>query len=138
MPVEHLDQLGEVHQHAAAGRSCRPRRSRPGPSRCREQPLQPGPLQRAAGKAAVVVGLADQGPSPRALAGDIGLACLALGVQGVELLLEPLLARLAGVDRAAELADRCLHAALPGASPKNSGPFHRVPVIARAMADSDL
>ena len=64
-----------------------------------------GPLQRAAGEAAVVVGLADQHPALGALAGDVGLAGLALGVQGVELLLQPFLGGFPGVDRAAELAD---------------------------------
>ena len=98
-----------------------------------------GPLQRAAGEAAVVVGVADQRPALGALAGDVGLAGLALGVQRVELLLQPLLGGLAGVDRAAELAgDRLRHAALPWRlMPKNTSPFQRVPVIARAMAESE-
>ena len=104
-----------------------------------EQPLQRRPLQRAAGEAAVVVGLADQRPALGALAGDVGLAGLALGVQRVELLLQPLLGGLAGVDRAAELAgDRLRHAALPWRlMPKKTKPFQRVPVIARAMAESE-
>ena len=80
--VEHLDQLREVHQRARqpvdlvdhddvdqalldVG----------------EQPLQRRALQRAAGEAAVVVGVADQRPALGALAGDVGLAGLALGVR---------------------------------------------------------
>ena len=43
-----------------------------------------------------------QMPALVLLAGDVGLAGLALGVEGVELLFQPLLAALAGVDRAAK------------------------------------
>ena len=80
--VEHLDQLGEVHQRARqpvdlvdhhdvdqAGLDVG------------EQPLQRRALQRAAGEAAVVVAVAHQHPALGALAGDVGLAGLALGVE---------------------------------------------------------
>ena len=55
-------------------------------------------------------------------------------------MLEAFLAGLAGVDRAAELADdRLLHrAARRFFKPKKTSPFQRVPVMARAMAESDL
>ena len=102
-----------------------------------------GPLQRAAGEAAVVVGVADQRPAFGPLAGDVGLAGLALRLQRVELLVEALLGRLPGVDRAAQLADRlalgtAAHAALRWLfSPKKTSPFQRVPVIARAIAESE-
>ena len=46
-----------------------------------QQPLQAGPLQRAAGDAAVVILVADQHPALGPLAGDVGLAGLALGVE---------------------------------------------------------
>ena len=62
-----------------------------------------GPLQRAAGEAAIVVAVRHQHPALGALAGDVGLAGLALGVEAVELHVEPFLAGLAGVDGAAEL-----------------------------------
>ena len=72
-------------------------------------------LQRAAGDAAIIVVIADQHPAFGALAGDIGLAGLALGIEAVELLLEPFLGGLPGVDGAAELADdRLVHARLAG------------------------
>ena len=67
-----------------------------------QQPLERRPLQGAAGVAAVVVQLGQQDPAFALLADDEGLACLALGVERVEVLLQPLLAALAGVDRAAE------------------------------------
>ena len=51
-----------------------------------------------------VTALATGGVHWMTLAGDERFAGVALGVEGVERLLQPLLARLAGVDRAAELA----------------------------------
>jgi len=77
-------------------------------------------------------------PALGALGCDVGLASLALGVQGVELLLQPLLGGLPGVDRAAELAsDRLRHAVPCRLTPKNTRPFHLVLVIARAMAERE-
>lgn len=111
----------------------------------RHQPLEPGPFQRATGDAAVVILVAHQYPALGALAGDVGFAGLALGVEAVELLLQTFLGGFPGVDRAAELADdlrfiRGLRHVRPlwFLRPKNTQPFQRVPVIARAMADSDL
>ena len=96
-------------------------------------------LHDAAGEAAVVVAVGDEHPAFVLLALDVGERRLALGVEGVELHLEAFFRRLAGVDGAAELADGSLHFALrDGRSAKNAGPFQRVPVIARAIADSDL
>ena len=154
MPVEHLDKLGEVHQGAAeaidlvdydhvhlAGLDVG------------EEPPQCRTLQRAAGDAAVVVAVGNEQPALRALAEDVRLASLALGIQAVEGLLKALLAALPGVDGAAQLAGRrrCQGSLLPGFGaaaahaaarcwflrPKKTRPFHRVPVIARATADSD-
>ena len=115
-----------------------------------QQALQGRPLQGAAGDAAVVVAVGHQHPALGALAGDVGLAGLALGVEAVELLLEPFLGRLAGVDGAAELADRWpawrrrpagfLRSCRPRRffRPKKIQPFQRVPVMARAIAERDL
>ena len=92
-------------------------------------------------------------PAFRPLAGDIGFAGLALGMQRVELLLQTLLGRFARVDGAAQLAqDRLGHVvglcaravirlplfALRLLRPKKTHPFQRVPVMARAMAERDL
>ena len=66
--------------------------------------LQGRPLQRAAGETAIVITVRHQEPAFGPLAGDIGLTGLALGVEAVEFLLEAFFGRLAGVDRAAELA----------------------------------
>ena len=73
-----------------------------------------------------------------ALAVDVGGAGLALGVEAVEGQLEALLAGLAGVDRAPDLGlgAGSAHPPLPVLRrPKNSGPDHWVPVIARATAE---
>ena len=72
------------------------------------------------------------------LALDVGERRLALGVERVELHVEALVGRDAGVDGAADFADWRPHFAEWFRSPKNAGPFQRVPVIARAIADSDL
>ena len=62
------------------------------------------------------------------LALDEGLAGLPPGLEGVEVLLQTLIGRLAGIDGTAALA---------GHSPKNLGPDQRAPVIARATSDSE-
>ena len=140
MAVEHLDQLGEIGQRAAETVDLVDHDHIDQPVLdILHQPLQAGPLQRAARQAAVVILIADQHPALGALAGHERLAGLALGVERVELLLQPFLGRFARVDRAALFAHRGLHArALRLFNPKNTQPFQRVPVIARAMADSDL
>ena len=146
VPVEHLDQLGEVGQRAAEAVDLVDHDHVDQPVLdILQQPLQAGPFQRAAGDAAVVILIADQHPALGALAGDVRLAGLALGVERVELLLQPFLGGFPGVDRAAQLADdlrffRRLRHVRPlwFLSPKNTQPFQRVPVMARAMADSDL
>ena len=99
--IEDLDDLGEVGQRAGqpvdlvdhhnvdlAGRDVG------------QQTLQGRPLHGAAGEAAVVVRGRQHDPALVLLAPDVGLAGLALGVQRVELLLQPLLGGLAGVDGA--------------------------------------
>ena len=141
LPVEHLDQLGEVHERAAEAVDLVDDDDvDPAGLDVGEQPLQRRALQRAAREAAIVVVVRNQGPAFGLLAGDIGLASLPLGVEAVELHVEPFLGGLPGVDRAAEAPDdRLLHARLRWfLRPKKTQPFQRVPVIARATADSDL
>ena len=103
-----------------------------------QQPLQGWPISVAAGVAAVVIFSAQQGPGGMRLAADIGLRGIILGVEGIKVLLQPLVSRDAGIDRAANgrsgrhAEDRC-----DGLSrrPKNRGPFQRVPVIANATLE---
>src|SRR4029453_11065253 len=66
-----------------------------------EQALQGGALQGSAREPAVVVAGGQRRPTLVALAADVGVAGLALGMEGVELLLQPLLRGLPGVARAA-------------------------------------
>ena len=145
MSVEQLHKLGKIRQ----------RPSEPvdlvdhdhiDPARLHlgEQPPQGRPLQAATRVAAVVVSLRSQAPALMSLALDVGFRGLALVVERVEFLLEPLLGRLAGVDGTAQRLGGCeaLHDSPPPVDrpslsrrPKKRGPFQRVPVIARATSD---
>ena len=146
--VEHLDQLREIHERARQpvdlvddhdiDQACLD---------VAQQPLQCRPFQRGAGDAAIIIAVGHQHPSLGPLACHVSLTGLPLGIEGVELHVEPLLGGFARVDGAAEFADDRLcwqeptvHCALPRwfLSPKNIQPFQRVPVMARATAESDL
>src|SRR4051794_9332405 len=78
-------------------------------------------------------------PALMGLALDVGLRGLALGVEGVEVLLKTVLGRDPRVDRAAQrLRGWAGHERSPGfwpRRPKKRGPFQRVPVMARATCD---
>jgi hypothetical protein len=63
--------------------------------------LQSRPLHRRAGEPAVIITRVQAYPACVPLAVDKGLASLALRLQRIELLLEPLLGGFAGIDRAA-------------------------------------
>src|SRR6202011_4698458 len=67
-----------------------------------EQLLQSGPSHRGAREPAVVITFRQAHPAFVPLARDEGLTGFALRVQRIELLLEPLLGRLAGIDRTAD------------------------------------
>jgi hypothetical protein len=90
--IEDLDQPGEVGQ-----RSGQPvdlvghHHLDPAGADIGEKALQGRALHRAAREPAIIVGGRDQDPAFVALAADIGFARLALGVQRIELLLQPLL-----------------------------------------------
>ena len=66
-----------------------------------EQPHQTGPLHVAAREPAIVIALGHNNPALVALAQGIGSAGLILGIEAVELLFQPILGGLAGIDRAA-------------------------------------
>ena len=75
------------------------------------------------------------------LAPDIGLGSIVLGIERVEVLLEPLVGRDPGVDRAADrlwLVPVFMSGALfdcLSRRPKKRGPFQRVPVMAKATLE---
>src|SRR6266404_7052886 len=143
--IEQFDQLGEVRQ-----------RSRqtvylvddddinlPGADVV-QQPLQVGPVGRSAGVSAIVIARADQSPAGMGLTLYVCRGSIILGIQRVEFLIEPVLGGDPGVDGAANRFDRGrLHdwasvAELSSLSlkPKKRGPFHLVPVMAKATLDS--
>src|SRR5450756_1962565 len=59
-------------------------------------------MVRTARDAAIVIAVSNESPALMGLALDVGLAGLALGIERVELEVEIMLGRLAGVDRAAK------------------------------------
>jgi hypothetical protein len=101
--VEDLDNLGKVGERAGQpvdfvdGDDFDPPRL----DLC-EQLLQRGPFHCGAGEPAIVIPLRQADPALVPLALDKGLTSFALRLQRIELLFEPLLGRLAGVDRATD------------------------------------
>ena len=104
MLIEQLDQLGKIGERAGqaidlvddddvdlAGADIV------------QQPLQGRAVGIAAGEAAIVIFGPDQRPAGMGLASDIGLRGIILGIEGVEVLLQPLVGRDPGIDRAANL-----------------------------------
>ena len=98
----------------------------------RQRALKVGPVQGATGDATIVIGIWDELPTFVDLAFDIGLACLPLGMQRVEILLQALFGRFTRVDGAAQARWR-----VAAHRPKNLGPDQCAPVILRAIDDSE-
>ena len=103
--VEQLDQLGEIGQRAGEPVDLVDHHDvdLAGPDIGQEL-LQGRAVERGAREAAIVVVVGNEPPALMRLALDIGLAGLALGVERVELEVEVMLGRLAGVDGAARKA----------------------------------
>ncbi len=101
MLVEQFDQLGEVGQRAgqAVDLVDHDDVDLAGPHVCQE-PLQRRAIGVATGEAAIVILGSDQGPAGMGLASDVGLRGLVLGIERVEVLLQPLVGRDPGIDRA--------------------------------------
>src|SRR5207248_8820623 len=101
--IEDLDNLGKIGERAGQpvdlvdDDRVDPTRGYVG-----EQPLESRPIDRRAGKPAVVISRAQAYPALVPLAVDEGLAGLALRLQRIEFLVEPLLGGLAGGDRTAD------------------------------------
>jgi len=101
--IEDLDDLGKIGERAGQpvdlvdDNRIDPTRRNVG-----EQPLQSRPIHRGAGEPAVVISRAQAHPAFVPLAGDEGLAGLALRLQRIEFLVEPLLGGFARVDRTAD------------------------------------
>src|SRR5258706_12027089 len=108
-----------------------------------QQLLEVGAVGGFAGVPPIVVAGTDQGPAGMGLAFDVGGGGLVLRVQRVELLVEPMLCRDPRIDRAADRLDRSsphgrasiVDLSSLSRSPKKRGPFHLVPVIAKATLE---
>ena len=140
VPLEHVDQLGKVGERAGQPVDLVADDGvDPAGLDVPDQPLQRRALQRAAAVPAIVVAVVEREPAFMALAVDVRSAGLALGVEAIEVQLQTLLGTdFRRVDCAADLALDLgsAHAPLPVLRrPKNSGPDHWVPVIARATAE---
>src|SRR5215204_163764 len=137
--IEELDQLGEVGERSGEAIHLvdDDHVDAAGPDLA-EQPLQRRSFHRSAREAAIVVAGRQAAPAFMGLALNVGLGCLPLVGERVELLLEPVLGRDTGVDRAAQSSNRLpVHhdARARSRSPKKRGPFQFVPVMARATLD---
>jgi hypothetical protein len=103
MGGEQFDQLGEVGERAGQAVDLVDHDNiDPAVPDVRQQPVQRRSLGRTAGIAAIVITGADQGPAVMGLTADVGFRRLVLGVEGVELLVEPVLGRDPGIDRTAD------------------------------------
>ncbi len=97
--------------------------------------LQSGPIDRGAGEPAVVISLGQAYPALVPLAVGESLAGLALRLQGIELLFESLLGRLAGVDRT--LVAGLVIGRLGGQAKRGCSPGHAKEPRARPMRPGD-
>src|SRR5882757_7852448 len=144
MRIEQLDQFGEVRQ--------RPRQTIDlvddddvdlAGADIVQQLLKVRSVGGPAGVSAIVIAGTDQGPAGMGLTLDVGGGGLVLRIQRVELLVEPMIGRDPRIDRASDRFDRrSLHdrASMANRSslslrPKNRGPFHLVPVMAKATLE---
>ena len=102
MGIEDLDQLGEVGQRAGQSIDLvKDNQIEPTGGDIGQETLHRRSAESAAREAAIVVEGGQSRPALVPLAGNIGEAGFALGVEGIEVLLETVLGGFAGVDGAA-------------------------------------
>src|SRR5258706_2388814 len=144
MRIEQLDQFGEVGKGLCQAidliddDDVDP----PGPDVV-QQLLKVGTVSGPARVPAIIIAGPDQGPAGMGLTLYIGRGRIILGIQRVELLIESMIGGDPGIDGAADRPDRrSLHGRASTAdrsslslSPKKRGPFHLVPVIAKATLE---
>ncbi len=97
------------------------------------QAFEARPFHIAAGEAGIDVVVGHWNPALGALAGDVGQSGILLRIEGIEGLVETLVAGNAAIDGAAFWGNK-VHFR-PPFTPKKAGPDQCVPVIARATAD---
>ena len=108
-----------------------------------QQSLQFGTIGRPTGISAVIISRPDQSPAGMGLTLYIGRGCVVLGIERVELLIQSMVGGDPGVDRATDgfdcgnPHDRASATSRSSLSlrPKKRGPFHFVPVIAKATLE---
>jgi hypothetical protein len=139
MGIEQLHQLGEIRQRPGQPVDLVDDHNLnfPGPD-IGQQLLERRAVGRAAGIAAVLIAGPDQGPAFRRLAAHIGFGGVMLGIERVEILLQPMLGGDPGIDGAANPLGGPMAHDCPSVGPrrpKKRGPDHRVPVMAKATAE---
>ena len=103
MRVQHIDDLGEIGQRSGqAVDLVNDDDLNLASLDVRQQPLQGRPFHCAAGEAAVIIHVWNRHPAGVTLARHISLAGFALGIERIELLIEPVVGRFARVDRATD------------------------------------
>ena len=103
MGIEQFDQLGEIGQGARQAIDfIDDNHIDPVGSNVSEELLQGRAVGGSAREAAIVISGSNQCPTGMGLTADIGLRCIILGVERVEVLIEAGLGRDPGIDRAAD------------------------------------
>ncbi len=136
MGIQHIDDLGEVCERSSQAVDLVNDNDLNLASRdVLQKPLQRRPLHRAAGEASVIVHFGERDPSGMTLARDIGLTGFALRVERVELLLEPIVGRFSGVDRATKTLAGLRAIRLPHVHPPRSRRSGLLPFSNRRTED---
>src|SRR5258708_17482373 len=144
MGIEQFNEFGEIGQGSGQAVDFVDNEDidLPGPDIIQEL-LEVWPVGGPTGVPAIVIAGSDQGPSGMGLALDIGRGGIVLRIQRVELLVKPTLSRDPRIDGAADrpyglslhgrvsIADR----SYLSRRPKKRGPFHLVPVMAKATLE---
>src|ERR1700733_14117649 len=144
MRVEQFDELGKIGQRSGQAIDLVDHDDIKLPSAdIIQQSLQVGTIGRPTRISTVIISRPDQGPAGMGLTLYIGRSCNVLSIERVELLTQPVIGGDPGVDRAADgfdcgyPHDRASTAGRSALSlmPKKRGPFHFVPVIAKATLE---
>src|SRR3977135_4005912 len=144
MGIEQFNQLGEIRQRSRQAVDFVDNNdlNLPGADIV-QQLLKVGAVGGPAGVSPIVIAGADQSPAGMGLAFDVGGGGLVLGIQRVKLLIEAMVGRNPGIDRAADRLDRSsphgrasiVDRSSLSLSAKKRGPLHLVPVIAKASLE---
>src|SRR5258708_14634322 len=144
MCIEQFDQLGKVGQRSRQAIDLVDDNNIKLPrTDIVQQSVEVGKIGRPTGISAVIISRPDQGPAGMGLTLYISRRGIVLSVQRIELLVESVFRGDAGVDGTADGPDRrSLHDRAFASNrsslslrPKKRGPFHLVPVIAKATLE---